>query len=83
MPTTNLSIASEPVLDFECAGWPTENRAELFEAAKKILGVTSVAGAGHSTMRVRFDSSITDPSTLTLAVDEVADTILPGHNFSK
>jgi hypothetical protein len=83
MPTTNLSISLEPVLDFECAGWPQEKRNELFEAVKAIQWVTSVGGAGRSTMRVRYDSSNTNLSDLTLAVDQVADRILPGHNFSR
>lgn len=82
MPTTNLSIAPEPVLDFECAGWTPEKRQELFQAVQVIQGVTSVGGAGHSTMRVRYDPSITNPSALTLAVDRIADDVLPGHNFS-
>jgi len=82
MPTTNLSIKPEPVLDFACEGWPSEKRDELFQAVQAIQGVTSVGGAGHSTMRVRYDSSKTDPAALTLAVDQVADNILPGHNFS-
>lgn len=82
MPTTNLSIKPEPVLDFECAGWPPEKRQELFQAVQAIQGVTSVGGAGHSTMRVRYDPSSVDTSALTLAVDQIADHILPGHNFS-
>ncbi|MFC5549522.1 hypothetical protein [Massilia aerilata] len=82
MPTTNLTIAAEPVLDFECAGWPIEKRQDLFQAVQGIQGVTGVGGAGHSTMRVRYDPSSTSISALTLAVDQAADTILPGHNFS-
>ena len=82
MPTTNLSIKLEPVLDFACQGWPQDKRDELFHAAQEIEGVTSVDSAGHSTMRIRYDSSNTDPAALTLAVDQLADTILPGHNFA-
>lgn len=82
MPTTDLSIKPEPVLDFECAGWPPEKRDELFQTVQAIQGVTSVEGAGHSTMRVRYDPSGINPSALTLAVDQVADEILPGYNFS-
>lgn len=82
MPKTNLSIAPEPVLDFECAGWPPEKRQELFQAVEVLQGVTSVGGAGHSTMRVRYDPASVDTPALTLAVDHVADKILPGHNFS-
>lgn len=82
MPTTDLSIGREPVLDFECSGWPAGKRQELFQAVRAIRGVTNVSGAGVSTMRVRYDSSITNPSALTLAVDKSADDILPGHNFS-
>lgn len=82
MPTTNLSIGLEPVLDFQCAGWPEEKREELSRAVRAIQGVTSVGGAGVSTVRVRYDPSIINPSALTLEVDRVADDILPGHNFS-
>lgn len=82
MPTTNLSIAPEPVLDFECSGWPQEKRQQLFQVVQLIPGVTSVAGAGHSTMRVRYDPLSINPSALTLAVDQVADDVLPGNNFS-
>lgn len=82
MPTTNLSIGLEPVLDFECSGWPVEKREELSQAVRAIQGVTSVGGAGVSTVRVRYDPSITDSSALTREVDRVADDILPGHNFS-
>lgn len=82
MPTTDLSIGREPVLDFECSGWPTAKRDELFQAVRATKGVTSVGGAGVSTMRVRYDASIIDPSALTPAVDRVADRVLPGHNFS-
>jgi len=82
MPTTNLSIGLEPILDFECSGWPMEKREELSQAARAIQGVTSVGGAGVSTVRVRYDPSITDSSALTLEVDRIADDILPGHNFS-
>lgn len=82
MPTTDLSIGREPVLDFECSGWPVEKRQELSQAVQAIQGVTSVGGAGISTVRVRYDPSIINPSALTLAVDRAADDILPGHNFS-
>lgn len=82
MPTTDLSIAREPVLDFDCSGWPAEKREALFQAVRAIRGVTNVGGAGISTMRVRYDFSIINPLALTLAVDRVADDILPGHNFS-
>jgi len=44
--------------------------------------VTSVGGAGVSTVRVRYDPSIADSSALTLELDRVADDILPVHNFS-
>lgn len=82
MPTTNLSIKPEPVLDFECAGWPEEKRQELFQAVRLIQGVARVDGAGHSTMRVRYDISSIDPSALMLAVDQIADNMMPGYNFS-
>lgn len=82
VPTAHLSIGREPVLDFECSGWPTAKREELSQAVRTIKGVASVGGAGVSTMRVRYDASIIDPSTLTLAVDRVADGVLPGNNFS-
>lgn len=82
VPTTDLSIGREPVLDFECSGWPAAKLEELSQAVRAIRGVTSVGGAGVSTMRVRYDPSIIDPSALTLAVDRVADGVLPGHNFS-
>jgi hypothetical protein len=82
MPTTNLSIGREPVLDFECSGWPQEKREELSQAVRAIQGVTSVGGAGVSTMRVRYDPSVINPSALTLSVNRVADEILPGHDFS-
>ncbi len=82
MPTTDLSIGREPVLDFECSGWPAAKRGELDQAVRSIDGVTSVGGAGVSTMRVRYDQSLISSSDLTLAVDRVADNIMPGHNFS-
>jgi len=82
MPTTDLSVGREPVLDFDCSGWPVEKREELSQAVKVLKGVTSVGGAGVSTMRVRYDPSTIYPSALTLAVDRVADSVLPGHNFS-
>jgi hypothetical protein len=82
MPTTNLSIALDPVIDFECAGWPLEKREELFRAVQAIQGVARVGGAGISTMRVTYDPSNINPSALTLAVDQAADEVLPGHNFS-
>lgn len=82
MPTTDLSIGREPVLDFECSGWSTEKREELSQAIRAIQGVTSVGGAGVSTVRVRYDPSIVTSASLTLAVDRAADHILPGHNFS-
>lgn len=82
MPTTDLSIGREPVLDFECSGWPVDKRNELTEAIRTIAGVTSVGGAGVSTVRVRYDLSIIDLPGLTLAVDRIADDIMPGHNFS-
>lgn len=82
MPTTNLSIGREPVLDFDCSGWPVDKRKELTEAVRLILGVTLVVGAGVSTTRVRYDPSMITPSALTLEVNRVADGILPGHNFS-
>lgn len=82
MPTQDLSIGHEPVLDFACAGWPDEKRQELSRAVRTIEGVTNVGGAGISTIRVRYDPSTINPSDLTLAVDRIADDILPGHNFS-
>jgi len=82
MPTTNLSIAPDPVLDFECSGWPPEKREELLRGVRAIQGVVSVGSAGISTMRVRYDPSSINPSALILAVDRVADVVLPGHNFS-
>lgn len=82
MPTTNLSIGLEPVLDFECSGWPQGKREELSQAVRTIQGVSSVGGAGITTVRVRYDPSIINSSDLILAVDQVADGILPGHNFS-
>ena len=82
MPTTNLSIGREPVLDFDCSGWPVAKREELSQAIRAIRGVTAVGGAGVSTLRVRYDPTTIDPSALTVAVDEVADNVLPGHNFS-
>ncbi len=82
MPTTNLSVGHEPVLDFECSGWPLAKRDDLFKAVKGIRGVIHVGGAGISTMRIRYDVSMTNPSDLTLAVNRAADVILPGHNFS-
>jgi hypothetical protein len=59
-----------------------EKREELSQTVRTIHGVTGVGGAGVSTVRVRYDPSIIDPSTLTLEVDRAADDILPGHNFS-
>lgn len=82
MPTTDLSIGRDPVLDFSCSGWPVEKREELSQAIRVLQGVTSVGGAGVSTVRVRYDPSITTPSALTLAVNRLADEILPGYNFS-
>jgi hypothetical protein len=82
MPTTNLSIGLEPVLDFECSGWPQNKLDELSQAVRTIQGVTGVNGAGVSTMRVRYAPSRINPSALTLAVNRIADEILPGHNFS-
>lgn len=82
MPTTNLSIGSEPVVDFACSGWPLERRNELFRATTKIGGVTDVTGAGVSTMRVRYDPAIVTYSDLLVAVDRIADDLLPGHRFS-
>ena len=82
MPTTDLSIGREPVLDFECSGWSVEKREELSQAIRAIQGVTKIGGAGVSTVRVSYDPSIIIPSTLTLAVNRAADEILPGYNFS-
>lgn len=82
MPTTDLSIGREPVLDFDCSGWSVEKREELSQAIRAIQGVTNVGGAGVSTVRVRYDPSIINPSALTLAVNRAADDILPGYNFS-
>ncbi|MBU8545106.1 MULTISPECIES: hypothetical protein [Roseomonadaceae] len=82
MPTTNLSIGREPVIDFDCSGWPLEKRERLTQAVRVIHGVTNVGNAGVSTMRVRYDPLVIVASALTLAVDQVADDILPGNNFS-
>jgi hypothetical protein len=80
MPTTDLSIGREPVLDFDCSGWPVDKREELSRAIRAIQGVSNVGGAGVSTVRVRYDPSIINPSALTLAVARAADDILPGYN---
>jgi len=82
MPTTNLSIGLEPVLDFDCSGWPQGKRDELFQAVRSIEGVISVSSAGISTMRVRYAPLIINPSALTVAVNRIADETLPGHGFS-
>lgn len=82
MPTTDLSIGREPVIDFDCSGWAVEKREELSQAIRAIRGVTNVGGAGISTVRVRYDSTTIDASSLTVAVNKVADSVLPGHNFS-
>lgn len=81
MPTTDLSIGHEPVLDFDCSGWPVAKREKLSQAVSLIKGVTSVGGAGISMLRDRYDLAIIDPAAPTLAVDRVADGVLPGHNF--
>lgn len=82
MPTTDLSIGREPVVDFECSGWALEKREELSRSIRAIRGVTAVGGAGVSTVRVRYDSTTIDVSALTIAVNKIADSVLPGHNFS-
>lgn len=82
MPTTNLSIGRDPVLDFDCSGWPVEAREKLSRAIRLLTGVTDVGGAGISTVRVRYDPNVIIPSALTLAVDRLADEVMPGHNFS-
>ncbi|MEZ2354656.1 ATP-dependent endonuclease [Caballeronia sp. RCC_10] len=79
MTTINLSIGHDPVLDFQCAGWTEQKREELSQAVREIRGVTSVKGAGVSTVRVQYDPSITDHSVLTLAVNQLADAMLPGQ----
>lgn len=82
MPTTDLSIGRDPVVDFQCSGWTVEKREELSRAIRVIRGVTDVGGAGVSTLRVWYDSTTIDLSALTLLVNNIADNVLPGHNFS-
>ncbi|UPL19895.1 ATP-dependent nuclease [Alcaligenes faecalis] len=80
MTTTNLSIGSEAVIDFDCSGWAEEKRKTFFTIVREIQGVTNVNGAGISTMRVRFNPSIIDHSALKQVVNQAADDILSQHH---
>lgn len=55
---------------------------ELQNAIGGIPGVTRVNGAGISTIRVNYDEAAISPDNFILAVDRLADSIIPGHNFS-
>ena len=83
MPTTDLSIGHDPVVDFNCSGWTQHKRAELSQGIAKLTGVTNVVGAGISTVRVYYDPAAVEPTSLMAAVNELADAILPGHDFSR
>lgn len=83
MPTTNLSVSAPSFVEFQYNGWPDSKKDELETAVRTILGVTSVNQAGaRSSIHVHFDVALIDTDALILAVDQVADKILPGHNFS-
>jgi hypothetical protein len=82
MSKTNLSIGENPVVDFDCSGWPQQKREELSQAVHDFAGVTSVTSAGISTVRVYYNPSAIQPEALIVAVDLKADEILPGYNFS-
>lgn len=82
MPTTDLSIGRDPVVDFSCSGWPEAKRDELKNVVGSIPGVTRVSGAGISTIRIGYDDTSISTDNLILAVNRLADGILPGHNFT-
>lgn len=83
MPTTDLSIAPPSFVEFSYNGWPAEKKDELEIAAREIAGVTAVNQAGaRSSIHVHFDPATVARDALILAVDQAADSVLPGYNFA-
>ncbi len=83
MPTTDLSIAAPSFVEFGYNGWPAAKKDELEIAVRNISGVTAVNQAGaRSSIHVHFESGLIGPDALILAVNQLADEIMPGHNFS-
>ena len=76
----NFSIDKEPVIDCAMEGWPDDKRREFQQESREVHGMTSVGGAGHSTTRVRY-SSEADAAKIRSQLTELANKILPGHNF--
>ncbi len=83
MPTTNLSVAPPSFVEFAYNGWPGSKKDELEVGVREIAGVTAVNQAGaRSAIHVHFDPALIDQDALIVAVNEVADQILPGYDFS-
>jgi hypothetical protein len=83
MPTTDLSIGQPSFVEFNYNGWPHEKKDDLEIAVRQIPGVVSVDQAGHrSSIRVHYNATHVGRDHLILTVNQVADQILPGYNFS-
>lgn len=76
----NFSIGSDPMLDCALAGWPTVKREEFMASAQALDGVNSVGGAGKSHVRI-YHAVDADMTQLTSDLTELANQVLPGHNF--
>lgn len=83
MPTTNLAIAAASFVQFDYNGWPAAKKDELELAVRQLPVVTSVIQAGgRSSIQVHFDPDRSNAQNLILAVNQVADRVLTGYNFT-
>ncbi len=76
----DFSIGKELVIDCDLAGWPENQRDDFMGRAANVAGVTRVGGAGHSTVRVRYDVP-TQESKIRADLTALANQMMPGRNF--